>query len=125
MSVQTRKMLSNTHLQNRLDALGEQISHEVNQQQGEMKFMVGTAGGVTATAVAGYMLWMFRGVSLIASAMASLPVWQSFDPLPVLSKWEKSSPTDSRSGEDIADEKKLDDIFKKEETPKKHKKKSE
>jgi hypothetical protein len=42
----------------------------------------------------------------------------------VLSRWEKTPPTDGKPGEDIAneDEKKLDDIFKKDESKKKHKK---
>jgi len=53
-----------------------------------------------------------------------LPVWQSFDPLPVLSRWEKTPPADGKPGEDIADEdeKKLDEIFKKDETKKKNRK---
>ena len=123
MSAQARKMLSDTHMQNQLDALKEQITREASLQQGDVKFMVGTASGVTATAVAGYMLWMFRGVSLIASAIASLPVWGFFDPLPVLSRWEKAPSTDGIPGEDFADEseRRLDDIFKEKETAKKDK----
>jgi hypothetical protein len=125
MSAQAKKMLSNRNIQTQLDALKEQINNKVNLQKGEVKFMVGTAGGVTATAVAGYMLWMFRGVSLIASAIASLPVWQFFDPLPVLSRWEKAGPADGRPGAEAIDddEKRLDDIFEEKQDSKKEKKK--
>ena len=113
MSVQARKMLSDRRLQNQLNALKEQISEEAKKQSNEVNFMVGTAGGVTASIVAGYSLWVLRGVSLVASAIASLPVWGFFDPMPVLSKWEKtpeaSQQTDAESTDD--DEKKLKKIF--------------
>jgi len=71
--------------------------------------------------LAGYMLWVLRGVSLIASAITSLPIWRFFDPLPVLSRWEKAPPADGMPGDGIADEdeKRLDDIFKEEEPSKK------
>jgi len=37
--------------------------------------------------------------SLVTSALASLPVWGSFDPLPVLEFWERESKRKKR-GED-------------------------
>ncbi|MBW1699849.1 MAG: cadherin domain-containing protein, partial [Deltaproteobacteria bacterium] len=113
MSAQARKMISNRHLQNQLDALKDQIAKEARKQSSEVKFMVGTAGGVTASIVAGYSLWVLRGVSLVASAMASLPVWGFFDPMPVLSRWEKT-PQDPQQTEPEStdeDEKKLKKIF--------------
>jgi len=62
--------------------------------------------------LAGYMLWVLRGVSLIASAITSLPIWRFFDPLPVLSRWEKAPLSDGMPGDDrTEDEKKLDEIF--------------
>ena len=113
MSVQARKMLSDRRLQNQLNALKEQISNAADKQNSEVKFVVGTAGGVTASIVAGYSLWVLRGVSLIASAIASLPVWGFFDPMPVLSRWEKTpqidQQTDAAAAE--AEEKKLKKIF--------------
>ncbi len=54
----------------------------------------------------------------MASSFASLPVWQFFDPLPILSDWEGSSEKSNLTGkndEDIIDEdeKKLRTIFDK------------
>jgi hypothetical protein len=113
MSVQARKMLSDTRLQNQLNALKAQISEAADKQDSEAKYVVGTAGGMTASFVAGFALWVLRGVSLIASAMASLPVWGNFDPMPVLSRWEKDPPsgqsTDETSTDD--DESRLKKIF--------------
>ncbi len=40
---------------------------------------------------AGYMLWGFQAGSLMTSALSSLPVWGSFDPLPVLEFWERDA----------------------------------
>ena len=38
---------------------------------------------------AGYVLWGLQAGSLVTSALSSLPVWGSFDPLPVLEFWER------------------------------------
>jgi hypothetical protein len=40
---------------------------------------------------AGYVLWGLQAGSLVTSALSSLPVWGSFDPLPVLEFWERDS----------------------------------
>jgi hypothetical protein len=37
------------------------------------------------------MLWGLQAGSLVTSALSSLPVWGSFDPLPVLEFWERES----------------------------------
>jgi len=123
MSAKARKMISDRRLQNRLNALKEQISEAADKQSGQVKFMVGTAGGVTAGIVAGYSLWVLRGVSLVASAIASLPVWGFFDPLPVLSRWEKTPQDDPEIDEESTDEdeKKLKKIFDADQAPTKRK----
>ncbi|MEX2142228.1 MAG: hypothetical protein WD894_23370 [Pirellulales bacterium] len=50
----------------------------------------GAIAGVGAIS-AGYLLWCLQAGSLITSAMSSLPVWGSFDPLPVLEFWERDA----------------------------------
>jgi len=37
----------------------------------------------------GYVLWCLRSGTLMASALSSLPLWRTFDPLPVLDFWER------------------------------------
>ena len=49
------------------------------------------AATVTATAVAGYAIWLVQGGSLLLSAITTMPFWRWFDPLPVLDSWEKAS----------------------------------
>jgi len=51
---------------------------------------------------AGFLSWALRGASLLASVAASLPAWQSFDPLPVLA-------AKRRKKRDEEEEKKRDD----------------
>jgi hypothetical protein len=50
-----------------------------------------TYGAVAGMGVlsAGYLLWAFQAGSLVTTALSSLPVWGSFDPLPVLEFWER------------------------------------
>jgi hypothetical protein len=52
-----------------------------------------TYGAVAGMGVvsAGYLLWAFQAGSLVTTALSTLPVWGSFDPLPVLEFWERES----------------------------------
>ena len=42
------------------------------------------AAGTGITLTAGFVAWLLRGGSLLASLMGSMPLWKGFDPLPVL-----------------------------------------
>jgi hypothetical protein len=44
------------------------------------------------TLVVGFVTWLFRGVSLLSSFMTSLPLWRSFDLLPILDTKKKEKP---------------------------------
>ena len=46
--------------------------------------VLATSTTVTSSLSVGYILWLLRGGTLLASVMASLPAWRSIDPLPVL-----------------------------------------
>jgi hypothetical protein len=60
----------------------------------------GAVAGLGAIS-AGYMLWGLQAGSLVTSALSSLPVWGSFDPLPVLEFWERDK---KRKGRDRDEE---------------------
>jgi len=51
--------------------------------------IIGSASGIGASVMVGYVMWAFRGASLLFSALAAMPMWKCFDPLPVLSQWKK------------------------------------
>ena len=42
--------------------------------------------GLTFTLTAGYVSWLLRAGYLSATIMSSLPLWRTFDPLPILAK---------------------------------------
>ena len=52
------------------------------------KVVVGSTAAVSTSVSVGYVVWMLRGGSLMATMLSSLPAWQSFDPLPVLDSFE-------------------------------------
>jgi hypothetical protein len=52
---------------------------------------------------AGYVLWGLQAGSLVTSALSSLPVWGSFDPLPVLEFWERESKRKAQQNSDEDD----------------------
>lgn len=58
---------------------------------------VATAASVTGVLTVGYVLWLVRGGLVMASLVSSVPMWQSFDPLPILQYAED----DSASGETL------------------------
>ncbi|MEQ9407984.1 MAG: cadherin domain-containing protein [Fuerstiella sp.] len=67
--------------------------HEAAEEQ-QQEFVletvvVGSTAVVSTTVSVGYVAWMLRGGSLLTTFLSSLPVWQSFDPLPVLESFEK------------------------------------
>ena len=61
-----------------------------------------TFKGTSFVLSAGLLTWALRGVSLLASVAATLPAWQGFDPLPMLSA--KMKKDDKPSEEEEAKE---------------------
>jgi hypothetical protein len=78
-----------------MDALAEQMT-STNLIS---KLTAGAAAFSGAFSV-GYVLWCLRSGSLVASALSSLPLWRSFDPLPVLDFWERDGRDKKLSKED-------------------------
>jgi hypothetical protein len=98
-----------------LDLMKKQMKEAAELEGFRSKLIVGTASGIGTSFVAGYVLWAFRGISLFSSALASMPLWRSFDPLPVLSNWRKRDeddeigPDEKKNQED--DDKGVREIF--------------
>ena len=59
--------------------------------------------GVTFSVTAGILSWVLRGGSLLATVLASTPVWSSLDPVRVFSKGEREDSSDEV--EDLFDKK--------------------
>jgi hypothetical protein len=65
------------------------IGAQLEKQQWSTKITVGAGVALTAGLSAGYVILLFRGGSLLATALASLPAWRTMDPLPVIEYWER------------------------------------
>ena len=63
-----------------LDAVQEEMGNEILIS----KTVVGSAIATSAGLSAGYVVWMLKGGSLMASVLSSLPAWQLADPLAIL-----------------------------------------
>lgn len=58
----------------------EQETESVSTEE----LIIGTTKVVSTSLTVGYVVWMVRGGTLVASLMASLPAWTAFDPLAVV-----------------------------------------
>ncbi|MCC7335230.1 MAG: cadherin domain-containing protein [Pirellulaceae bacterium] len=61
------------------------------------QLIVGTAAAVTSSLSVGYVVWMLRGGTVVASFMSSIPAWCSFDPLPIVDSFENAHANKGRS----------------------------
>ena len=67
-------------MKNSLDAVKEEIGKEMIMDRAVLGSAIATSVGLSA----GYVVWMLKGGSLLASVLSSLPVWQLADPLAIL-----------------------------------------
>jgi hypothetical protein len=52
--------------------------------------------GMTISFSAGFLAWLLRGGSLLASFMSAMPMWARFDPLPILAAGKKRDDDEER-----------------------------
>ena len=88
-------------VRNSLDAVKEEISKELLLGNTVLGSAIATSVGLSA----GYVVWMLKGGSLLASVLSSLPAWQLADPLAILvGKKEDEDDEDDESLETIIEE---------------------
>jgi hypothetical protein len=75
-----------------IDALRDRLKHDL----GSPVWVVGTATGLTTAFTVGYVMWCLRAGYLVAGAASAIPLWTSFDPLPILDHVEKDPGRDER-----------------------------
>ncbi len=67
-----------------LDSVAENVKTEAQEQQAAKQLVVKTVTGSSLMVTAGLLIWVLRGTSLLASMWATIPAWNSIDPLPIL-----------------------------------------
>ena len=80
-----------------LDAVQEEMGKEILIG----KTVVGSAIATSVGLSAGYVVWMLKGGSLMASVLSSLPAWQLADPLAILVGKKEDEDEDDESLETI------------------------
>jgi len=83
------------------DELNKRRDENVQQLQLE-NLSIGTTVSVVSALSVGYVLWTMRTGYLLAGLIATLPAWQTIDPLSVLQSFA-APPRDDEDEEDAAD----------------------
>jgi hypothetical protein len=72
-----------------LTRLADDLERGVHERASQTH-LVGRVASFTGMALsAGFVAWILRGGSLVASFLVSMPTWRRFDPLPVLGLGER------------------------------------
>ncbi|MFO1005951.1 MAG: Ig-like domain-containing protein [Planctomycetaceae bacterium] len=83
----TASILHNTEMWNQLNSFRDQL-REQEQESGHLEnLVVGSTTVVTGGMAVGYVVWLIRGGSLLATMVSVVPSWTSFDPLPVMERF--------------------------------------
>jgi hypothetical protein len=84
-SLPVKKVLAVGHkLIERLTRLADDLERGIQERE-HQTHLIGRVASFTGMALsAGFVAWLLRGTSLLASFLASMPAWRHFDPLPVL-----------------------------------------
>lgn len=107
----------------RLTRLADDLERGVQEREAQ-SHLVGRVASFSGMALsAGFVAWILRGGSLVASFLVSMPAWQHFDPLPVLGgELSTRRKRDRKIREDDEQEKKqfrgLDRVLKSSHKPK-------
>lgn len=67
-----------------LEAVRQDLEDAAKNSDANYKLGKEAAAGVTLSLSAGFVSWVLRGGSLMASFMSVLPMWKQLDPLPIL-----------------------------------------
>ena len=87
--------------------LAQEVDDSQNDITESQKFttqVLGTTVTLSSGLSVGYILWLLRGGTLLASVMASLPAWRAIDPLPVLGTLGGDDDSDTETLESMVEE---------------------
>jgi Flp pilus assembly protein TadB len=75
---------SHDSLAAQLNRLADELERKMRERE-EQAHLIGRIAAFSGLALsAGFVAWLLRSGSLLASFLVSLPAWRHFDPLPVL-----------------------------------------
>ena len=101
-----------------LDHIQQQFGDTLATDGKRGQLIIGAATGLGVSVFAGYVIWAFRGSSLLLGALTAMPMWRCFDPLPVLMGKDKKrrdrDDAKSTQNDSDRDETKLKELLREE-----------
>ncbi len=100
-------------LWNRIEQMQDNMDKNMSLNK-DQQIDVHIALGSTASLTVGFVSWILRGGSLLASLITTLPLLNRFDPLPVVNKNKKKKDdigTDEDGESEKSQEDRVDDMF--------------
>jgi len=85
----TLSILENHAMWNQLNSFRDDVNSRRESTTMMENIVVGTTTAVSGGLTVGYVIWLIRGGSLLATMMSVMPTWISFDPLPVMDRFEE------------------------------------
>jgi hypothetical protein len=113
LQLETQSVTKNISFVSALDKMAEDMDESLREDNERIKVSTEVAIGVTMSISAGFVSWVLRAGSLMASFMSVLPMWKHFDPLPILGTSKTKNDKDravNESAEDKSDSK-VEEIF--------------
>jgi hypothetical protein len=84
-SLPIKKLLAMGHkLAEHLTILADNLDRAMQEREQKSHLLGRVASFAGITLSVGFVAWILRGGSLLASFLVSMPAWRHFDPLPVL-----------------------------------------
>ncbi len=99
-----------------LDNTGSEMRDIAELQGMHREIIVNVSRGIGLSLTVGYISWLISSGTLLASALASMPMWTKFDPLPILAgkkkrRKRKDGATTREQSEMSDNEKEVDALF--------------
>ncbi len=114
--VQLRSLMDNAAFIEGLDAMNRDLDKALEDSNARHRLGMEMVVGVTMSLSAGFVSWVLKTGSLMASFMSILPLWKQFDPLPILGAAmikKRKERAKQKIGKDEEDAK-VEELFKKE-----------
>jgi VCBS repeat-containing protein len=67
-----------------LDRMLNDLDEDVKEVEKQQRLNAEVAAGIGVSLTAGFVSWALRAGSMVASFLAAMPAWRTFDPMPVL-----------------------------------------
>ncbi|MCK5663563.1 MAG: hypothetical protein KAI17_08755, partial [Thiotrichaceae bacterium] len=95
----------------KIDELNDQISFNESGDNEEAQIKAQVVLGSSISLTAGFVSWVLRGGSLLASLMSTVPLLNKFDPLPILkTKSNKDKAKEKDDDEESSEDESFDEV---------------